>query len=335
MGYNEKLADIAKQIDEGLVPQQVTARDFIWWFGAQRRSLSNVELIRNALAKHGLVTDPDFEYVYIDSYVSFKRPKEKGNQRGNDLSTNDKIDPTFRIGQLASANKKPISVKPNDKLSKAITLMITHDYSQLPVMTSDWEVKGMITWKSIASQLHLSSNCKTVDEFMEYHKELKSDTYIFAAIDFVIENGYSLIRGLDNSIIGIVTTSDLSQQFRELGEPYLLLGEIEKYLRRMMSRKYKLQEIQQVCKLEDKDRNILKISDLTLGEYKRLLENPEYWNRLNLDIDRHVFINKLEEIRMVRNDVMHFNADTITVDDITKLRDFVRLLQNLARLKAI
>ena len=42
-----------------------------------------------------------------------------------------------------------MSVKPDDELNKAKTLMAGYDYSQIPVMTSPREVKGIITWKSI------------------------------------------------------------------------------------------------------------------------------------------------------------------------------------------
>lgn len=59
------------------------------------------------------------------------------------------------------------------------------------------------------------------------------------------------------------------------------------------------------------------------------------WERLSLNIDRGIFIEKLEDIRQIRNDVMHFDADNVAEQDVTKLREFVRLLQNLARYGAI
>ena len=336
MGYNETLKEISDQIDNGIIPQPVTAREFIWWFGAQRRTSWNVYYIRGGLKKYKLVTKPDFEYVYIDSKISFVRAPQKSEQNATpDLVQEIKDDPTYRIGKLASANNPPVSVKPDDSIHTAIALMIAHDYSQLPVMTSDRQVRGMISWKSLASKYALAAACIYVRECMEPHKELSYDTYIFSAIEFVISNEYALIRGSDNVICGIVTTTDLSQQFRELGEPYLLLGEIEKYIRKMLLNKYTLKDLQAACNPSDKDRAIHKVSDLTLGEYIRLIETPDKWERLSLNIDREVFIGKLEEIRQIRNDVMHFDADNIAEQDVKKLREFVRLLQNLARYGAI
>jgi hypothetical protein len=54
-------------------------------------------------------------------------------------------DPTFRIGSLPAANRKLIVVNQGDSLTKAITLMLQYDFSQLPVMQSTREVKGVIT----------------------------------------------------------------------------------------------------------------------------------------------------------------------------------------------
>jgi len=334
--YKEKLREISKQIEKGIKPQSVTARAFIGWFDAQRRTYWNVKFIRGCLKEYQLETNPDFEYAYIDSPISFiTAPKKKPVQAQSEMVSDVSTDPTYRIGKLASANTRPVSVKPDDLIAKAVTLMIAHDYSQLPVMTSDREVKGVISWASLGSQIALGKECKYVRECMVPHKEISSDTYIFAAINDIVANQYVLIRNAENMITGIVTTSDLSLQFRQLGEPFLLLGEIENYIRRMIQDKYTMDELRAACDSSDTERNIESPSDLTLGEYLRLLENPDNWEKLALSIDRELSIKKLDEIRRIRNDVMHFDPDGIPDQDIDKLRDFVRLMQSLARVGAI
>jgi hypothetical protein len=198
-------------------------------------------------------------------------------------------------------------------------------------MTSERDVKGIVSWSSLGSQMGLGKECKHVRDCMVAHKEISSDTYIFAAVDDIIANQYVLVRNTDGIISGIVTTSDLSLQFRQLGEPFLLLGEVENYIRRMIQDKYTQDELKAACNPSEKEREIQSISDLTLGEYLRLIENPDKWNKLNVLIDRELFIKKLDEIRRIRNDVMHFDPDGIAPDDVERLRDFVRLMQNLAR----
>ncbi len=60
-------------------------------------------------------------------------------------------DPIYRISKLASATRKPLSVSPGANLEEAVTHMLINDYSQLPVMTSDRDVKGVITWTALFS----------------------------------------------------------------------------------------------------------------------------------------------------------------------------------------
>ncbi|MFH1484167.1 MAG: CBS domain-containing protein, partial [Chloroflexota bacterium] len=262
-------------------------------------------------------------------------PKKKPAQAQQEVVPDVYSDPTYRIGKLASANKRPVSVKPDDLIATAVTLMIAHDYSQLPVMTSDREVRGIITWSSLGSQLALGRECKYVRECMVKHKEIGYDTYIFAAVDDIIANQYALIRNSENMICGIVTTSDLSLQFRQLGEPFLLLGEIENYIRRMVQAKFTKEELTSVRDPSDTERDIQSVADLTLGEYLRLIQNPDNWPKLGISVDRELFIGKLDEARRIRNDVMHFDPDGISDQDLAKLRDFVRLMQGLARVGAI
>jgi hypothetical protein len=62
---------------------------------------------------------------------------------------------------------------------------------------------------------------------------------------------------------------------------------------------------------ERKER-IQHVSDLTFGEYIRLLEVPENWCRLGLNLDRPLIVERLSKIREIRNEVMHFHPDGIS-----------------------
>jgi hypothetical protein len=76
-------------------------------------------------------------------------------------------DPTFRIGSLPAANKLLTTVGQDDALTKAVTKMLQFDYSQLPIMHGEREVKGMISWKSIASRYAVGGKCGTVQDCRE------------------------------------------------------------------------------------------------------------------------------------------------------------------------
>jgi hypothetical protein len=77
------------------------------------------------------------------------------------------------------------------------------------------------------------------------------------------------------------------------------------------------------------------IADLTLGEYVRLLEETNRWDKLKLAIDRKEFIARLNRVREIRNNVMHFDPQGVDPEDLKALHEFVRFLQELRRFGAI
>jgi hypothetical protein len=64
----------------------------------------------------------------------------------------------------------------------------------------------------------------------------------------------------------------------------------------MVRDKFTAAELKAACDMTDGDRNIQGVSDLTLGEYLRLIENPNNWDKLSLATDRQIFVKKLDEI---------------------------------------
>ena len=106
-------------------------------------------------------------------------------------------------------------------------------------------------------------------------------------------------------------------------------------MRRMIADKYQIEELKAACNPGDSEREVTGPSDLSMGEYLRLIENPDNWSKLAIKVDRRVFIEKLDEIRRIRNDVMHFDPDGISPNEVKVLRDFARLMQSLAQMGAI
>ena len=64
----------------------------------------------------------------------------------------------------------------------------------------------------------------------------------------------------------------------------------------------------------------------------RLFQDHSRWDRLSLKIDRKTFITELNEVRRIRNDVMHFDPDGVGDEDLAFLRRFVTFLQRLQQL---
>ena len=304
----EKLAAIAEQLKKGVAPQRESVRSFLLWFNAERRGFRVVRQIRGALRKYGLTTSPDFEWAYIDGLISFeKAPPDVKPTQG--IADDSAPDPTYRISLLASANKTPVSVVPEATIQQVVTVMMSNDFSQLPVMTGKRDVKGVVSWKSIGMRLALKRPSLLAKDCMEDAKILAQTESLFAAISIVSAHEYVLVQAADKTICGIVTASDLNEQFRLLAEPFLLVGEIENGVRRLLHGKFTMSELETCKVLGDDGRTIETPADLTFGEYIRLIEEKERWDKLKLEIDRVAFVNQLNKVKDIRNDVMHFDAD--------------------------
>lgn len=329
---NERLQSISDQIARGVAPPHETVRSLLLWFQATRRGPRIVQQIREALAERGLRTQPDFEYAFIDDAIQFV-PNDAGDSTASTgIAT---IDPTYRIGRLESANRPPKAVTPDAPLEKAVTLMLAQDYSQLPVMSGPRELKGVVSWKTIGSRLALGLQCPSVRDCMEPAHVIGTDDSLFDAVSKIAQNDYVLVLASDRRISGIVTASDFNEQFHKLAEPFLLIGEIENGVRQMLHGKFTANELATAKAPGDDGRNIASVNDLTFGEYQRLLETPDMWNRLGLRIDRAEFVERLKNVRDIRNDVMHFEPEGLDSNDLGLLREFAEFLKRLRDVKAV
>ena len=342
--FPENLKLIAEKTKEDGHPHSETVRTLLSWFGAQRRGDLVVNQIRRALKDLQLVTEPDFALAYIDGYIEIKpieietnshllEPENTHNLSSQEprlVSGGSVPDPVPRIGMLAAANATPISVTRDSEVCEAVTLMLMHDFSQLPVMQNDRNLDGAITWKSIGTSRALNRETSYVRQCMDSKVEvIDFDTPLSMAVNVIAQKDFVLVRSSEKKITGLVTTSDISLQFGSLSEPFLLLGEIENHIRRLIDGKYSSEALTAVRNPSENERVIENVSNLTFGEYVRLLENPDNWELLGYNLSRTQFIKQLNDVRRIRNEVMHFHPDGISDEDMELLRDTVKFMQAL------
>ncbi|WP_049093551.1 CBS domain-containing protein [Klebsiella quasipneumoniae] len=356
----ERLNEILRELKDGMSSNPVSVREFISWFGAERRGYMVAYKIRKALESLGVKTEPDFDSVPLDAKITIYAPPgndatpheagecldEETESSNAELATPETVfqphdelisgavsEPAFRVSRLEASDVKLVTVKPDATLTEAITLMLRHDYSQLPVMTSERDVKGVISWESIAPILALTqSESAVVRDYMKPHREINASDSIFSALPRIIEYAYVLVRSSDQRISGIITTTDLSSQFRQLSEPFLLLSEIENHIRKLIDGKFTKDELVSIVNPSDSERVIESVADLTFGEYIRLFENPELWKKTELQIYKKIFTKELDKVRIIRNDVMHFDPDGISEENHELLHNFVRFIHTIQSL---
>ncbi len=342
-----KLKEVAESLRKGDSLPTVTVRQLLGWFGQQRRGWRVVATVKGALRREGLSTDPDFETAYIDGQLKFLLSDPKGaiprageDQDGEDVSEGNENqedspsetpieDPVLRVRMLPAANRPTVTVNRDDLVARALCLMAMHDYSQLPVTQNMYKVDGMISWRSILLARIKGGESERVGECMEPHEEVREEDSLFTAFRKIVEHEAVLVRGGDGSIVGIVTSTDLSTMFREQTEPFLLLSEIENQLRRLINGHFSSEELAAAKDPEDEEREVDGVIDLTFGECTRWLEKPEHWQRLGVGLEGKTFVRKLGEVRRIRNDVMHFHPDGLSAEDLQRLKDVRRLLQRV------
>ena len=342
--FEEVKADVAA----GREPSR-SVRELRRWLGARRRRGGVVERIEAELEAAGLRTDPHFTTTWIDAPVIFKKREaqapapeaapvvaaQPGAEAVEAAKPADVADMTHLVRMLEAANREVISVNPQDPIERAVTLMLAYDFSQLAVMTGPRDLKGAISWKSIGSRLSQRNALTNVSDAMEQATAVSDADSLFEVTKTIIQRDYVFVRAAaDRKITGIVTATDLSEQFQGLSEPFLLLGRIENQIRRLIQDVFDVDTLRAACDDNDPDRKaaVTKASQLTFGEYQRIFEKEENWAQLGFVACRKTFCKELDEVRKLRNEIMHFHPDVIEDGDFEQLRRFSRLLEQLDRL---
>jgi CBS domain-containing protein len=332
--YAERLSTAAQLVKSGKAVQ-TTGRELLSWFGAARRGARVVEHVRAELARHDLVTDPDFNDVWVDIPLAFKTkppPASVGNgakeaAQSPPASGQMISDPVHRIGRLEAANQKIVSVPVGTSINVAATTMLLRDFSQLPVMRNERDCRGVVSWQSIGLARALGHPCNTVDDCLSPVEDIPADSPLLDAIERISSRGFVLVRANDRRYQGIVTASDISHQFRFLSEPFLLLGQIENHIRVLVGKSFSLAELQAAKNPADVSREIGDVSDLSFGEYVRLMESPAGWVKLKAHFAREPFLDELRTVLAVRNDVMHFDPEPLENDQVQQLRNLAAFLE--------
>jgi hypothetical protein len=125
-------------------------------------------------------------------------------------------------------------------------------------------------------------------------------------VENIYKADFVFVRDNDGRICGIVTTADLSFQFRDLTTPYFQVGEIENRLRICIGRVFTPEELRRVTG----NKKLESASDMMFGQYVNLLRDAARWERMHWSgIDHCRFIQCLVDTKDARNKIMHFGEE--------------------------
>jgi CBS domain-containing protein len=249
--------------------------------------------------------------------------------------TNSRRDPVKKLATLGAANRMPVFINNNAELSAATTLMLLHNYSQLPVVNNMSRPIpiGFISWETIGkcSSRHSGQMPLHVKDCVE--KDLvamSADTPILDAIGSIYKHDFIVVVNPDETLAGIVTAADISAQFLTNTEPFLLLEEIECHVRQILDGKLMLEELCAFCD-NGEGRELASIDDLNFGDYISVMSKDEVWGKLEMSIDKKYFLRGLDVIREIRNDIMHFDPEGVSEAEMTQLRNMSKFLAEVGR----
>ena len=321
-------------------PKKLTVRQLLALFGQHRRGRRVAAQIRRALKREKLETVPSFEIVHMDAPILLQ-PKtaealkeEKKAQAASDgpSTAMEEREVVLTIGQLEQANRAPLRVTRHDTVTKAITLMMQHDSAYLAVMTGDRAVDGILSWRTIGKAGAAKRAANTVEHYLAPVRIVEIDTPLFDAVREIVQEEAVLVRAKDRTICGLVSAQDIANQFVTLSEPFLFLEQIENHLRAILEKaRLSSSAVKELINPDDVDRigKVTSVDDLSFGETARAFGREEIWNKLHLLLDRSAFCNRLEEVRSIRNKVMHFHPDGILDEERDILRKTRQMLQSL------
>lgn len=328
---HERLRQARRRADEH-APERISVRELLALWGATDRG-DQVSQIEADLANHGLATSPSFRAVTLDTVVSLSTPPDEADGTAtvevseiDDLSVaeDDEGDNDLNV-RLTVGNLSPLggvmSVGPNSTFEEAITKMLLNDFSQLAVLSGSRNLRGAVTWRSIVQAMHQKSDPSFADAIDPRVEVVAYDRDLFEVLPILQQRDFVFVRNESRAIAGIVTTADVAHHYGEMATPFFQLGELDQTLRWVLSRTFDVQTVGRLC-----NRTITSFDKLSIGDCQRVLENEAAWEKLGWPLDRPTFISQLEEIRLIRNQVMHFHPDPIPEDTVDKLRRFNILL---------
>ena len=207
----------------------------------------------------------------------------------------------------------------------AETLMVVHQFSQIPVFDDDEvplrsKLVGMATWQSLARARHAvhGSEPKLSEALAETSPQVVSkDADLFTAIPRILAAEAVLVQDGDD-ICGMVTAYDIADWLAARSEPFFALIEIETMLRDLVKRS------ERVAGRPDDDASI---DGLSMYGCINKLKSEKTWGNLNTTHDREVVAEALDRARDARNHLMHGRDDA--ADDLSHCRNVLSLLRSL------
>lgn len=241
----------------------------------------------------------------------------------------------FLVQNLLEGKTSPVTVRPEDPVKAALDLMIRYDYSQLPIVDLQGHPLGMVTYESILRGIrHFKTTLEQLNvrdvrvNAATFHPE---DDLFDMLAQLKLTNAVLVIDAQD-SLVGIVTSYDSTEYFRNRAEHMMRVEDIETTIKEIIPLAFIREDgsidlekmdnavaaVSRQDGLSDKPKTF---SELSLGQYISMLISNQRWSVFEpiFQLSRDVVRNLFDDIRRIRNDLAHFRTE-LTIEQIDQLR---------------
>lgn len=301
--------------------QELTILELLGFWGYTTRNPAIMMTITARLEAMGLRTEPGLDEGDVTDLVKIVPLGEAAPDGESGSDEEAPVSVTMSVGTLPSAVNGVESVDLDDKLATAETLMLANSYSQVAVL-QDGQLRGAVTWESLAAakargKEHVRS---ALDAQVT---RLHPNDDLLRHAPHIWTTGFAFVVDSRHAPVGIVTTADLADQFVKLANPFVLISDIERNLRVVIARICTFEEMKAKASYK---KNFHSENSLVFGDYVRIFSDPVHWAACRWAIDQQAFINALNGVKAIRNEVMHFKPETLSETDVNKLVSFLKFV---------
>ncbi|MEU5785297.1 CBS domain-containing protein [Micromonospora lupini] len=336
VGRRMAALESARENAEAGTPTAMTVRELIELWGVEDRDSEAAPQIATDLANFGLTTVPDFNAVDLDQTVRVLRfgmaqpPATNGNGDTTKEAKSEVDEETggtigLTLGNLLPSRSRLVWVTPTSTFDEAITAMELDDFSQLPVLANPYKLHGVVSWKTITKARAHNPEATFSDaidpdvQVFDYGRRLVDVLHTLLDYEFIF------VRDHEKKIAGIITAADVVQTYHQTATPFILIGEIDRELHRLILDAFDEARIRDVC--VHAGLTFDGLDKMSISHYHAVLGNEECWKDLGWRLQRKRLVNRLNDIREIRNRVMHFSKDAVRDGDVDMIQNFLRTIR--------
>lgn len=219
----------------------------------------------------------------------------------------------------------------------AQTVMLAHDYSQLPIVDGEGNLKGSISEQSIArNYYHVDEGASVLDlkvtSCSDPQVTISIEQDVFEVLD-LLEQTFAVVVVDEPRPVGIITNYDTTEFFRDLSEGLILVEDIEVTLRQYIDKVLPEEKDRQEA-MFNAFKHLMKndaaeaptFDRMSFGDYITLITNRKNWPRFEELLEsRELFRVYMDQVREIRNQLAHFRGrlDAIQYDVLKRVRNWL------------